>query len=347
MLWDCTYCGTAKLLGLTHRHCPACGAPQDPTRRYYPSDADKIAVHNHRFAGADLVCPGCQTPNAAVSGFCVGCGMPLQGAKAAIGRVDQVVGQGQQFQAETVGAAKAEARVRREAMVGGARAPVKKEGMSTGLKVGLILGGVAVVVGVLLFIFVFWKKEVGLTADAHSWERAIAVEQFKEVTESDWCDRMPRTARKLGETKAVRETRRIQDGETCKTRRKDNRDGTFKQVKECTPKYREEPVYDRKCRYKIDKWTRVREATASGKALDPEPSWPDPKLKKKGTCKGCERTGNKRESYTVHFVDNASGEPHDCAFDQAKWAAVELGSEWKARVGIVTDSLDCDSLVPR
>ena len=256
MLWDCTYCGTGKLLGLTHRHCPSCGAAQDPTRRYYPSDEDKVAVHNHRFAGADLVCPGCQTPNSAASGFCTGCGMPLDGAKAAVGRSDQVAGPGQGFQGETVGAAKAEARARREAMAGSASVAVKKEGMSTGLKIGLIVGGVALVIGALLFVFVFWKKEIGLTVEGHSWERAIAVEQFKEVTESDWCDRMPRKARKLSESKAVRETKKIKDGETCKTRRKDNRDGTFKQVKECKPKFREEPVYDRKCRYKIDKWKR-------------------------------------------------------------------------------------------
>ena len=26
MLWDCAFCGTQKLLGLQHRHCPSCGA---------------------------------------------------------------------------------------------------------------------------------------------------------------------------------------------------------------------------------------------------------------------------------------------------------------------------------
>ncbi len=37
MLWDCKYCGQRKNLGLSHRHCPNCGAPQDPAARYYPT----------------------------------------------------------------------------------------------------------------------------------------------------------------------------------------------------------------------------------------------------------------------------------------------------------------------
>ncbi len=80
MLWDCPYCGSEKLLGLDHRHCPTCGAPQDPARRYFPSEADKIAVVDHRFSGADRVCPSCQTPNAATCEFCGNCGTPLSEA---------------------------------------------------------------------------------------------------------------------------------------------------------------------------------------------------------------------------------------------------------------------------
>src|SRR5688572_28230933 len=38
MLWDCRFCGTSKLLGLDHRHCPNCGAAQDPEWRYFPAN---------------------------------------------------------------------------------------------------------------------------------------------------------------------------------------------------------------------------------------------------------------------------------------------------------------------
>ena len=64
MFWDCASCGTSRLLGKSHRHCPACGAPQDPARRYFPAESEKVAVHDHRFVGVDRVCSACETANA-------------------------------------------------------------------------------------------------------------------------------------------------------------------------------------------------------------------------------------------------------------------------------------------
>ena len=49
MLWDRQFCGTAKLLAKTHRVCPKCKAPQNPARRYFPSDADTVEVKNYTF----------------------------------------------------------------------------------------------------------------------------------------------------------------------------------------------------------------------------------------------------------------------------------------------------------
>ena len=62
MLWDCPYCGTPKLLALDHKHCPACGGAQDPTRRYFPKDDEKIAVEGHVFVGKDKICGACEAP---------------------------------------------------------------------------------------------------------------------------------------------------------------------------------------------------------------------------------------------------------------------------------------------
>ena len=53
MLWDCGQCGTKGLLGLTHRHCPSCGAAQDPTRRYYPEAGAEVAADAHPYQGKD------------------------------------------------------------------------------------------------------------------------------------------------------------------------------------------------------------------------------------------------------------------------------------------------------
>ena len=52
MLWDCKFCGQKKLLGLTHRFCAGCGAPQDPAARYFPADHEKVAVKDSPFVGS-------------------------------------------------------------------------------------------------------------------------------------------------------------------------------------------------------------------------------------------------------------------------------------------------------
>ena len=60
MMWDCEYCGSDKLLGVTHRYCPECGAAQNPDKRYFPPDDQKVAVQDHKYVGADLKCPACE-----------------------------------------------------------------------------------------------------------------------------------------------------------------------------------------------------------------------------------------------------------------------------------------------
>ena len=51
MLWDCTQCNTLGLLGDSHRHCPTCGAAQDPTKRYFPKPGEEVETNDHQFVG--------------------------------------------------------------------------------------------------------------------------------------------------------------------------------------------------------------------------------------------------------------------------------------------------------
>src|SRR5437762_10126400 len=75
MLWDCRFCGTTKLLGVEHRHCPNCGAAQDPAWRYFPSNEDLKVVKDpkYQYAGVDKICPFCGQPNSAAANFCKDC----------------------------------------------------------------------------------------------------------------------------------------------------------------------------------------------------------------------------------------------------------------------------------
>lgn len=349
MLWDCPACGTPKLLGIQHRHCPACGSPQDPTRRYYPSEEDKVAVEGHVYQGADRVCPACSTPNAAAAQFCVGCGSPLGAdARQAMGRGEHQVAAGQAFAGETAKDAIGDARARRDAQVRTelGKASPARPGMSRGLKIGLIVGGIALVLAVLVYVLFFWKREATMEVEGHAWARTIEVEVFDTVHDSAWCDELPTGARNVSKSREQRGTKKVEDGQECVKKRKDNRDGTFKEVEECHPKYRDEPVYDQRCRFDVDRWAVRRTEEAKGQGKSPAPAWPAVRLAKTGSCKGCEREGAKKELYVLRLLDRSKGEGHECEVDGATWQQAEPGSQWMVEVKVVGGGLDCDTLRP-
>ena len=99
-----------------------------------------------------------------------------------------------------------------------------------------------------------------------------------------------------------------------------------------------------KCRYQIDKWKRARTEKAGGQGKDPAPSWPVVTLAKKGKCKGCEREGSRSETYTIHLVDAAQEDTHECDVEFDRWKGIDVGTRFTAEVGVVSSSLDCDSL---
>jgi hypothetical protein len=337
MLWDCQFCGTKKLLGKTHRHCPSCGAPQDAKSRYYPSDAEKVAVEDHIYHGADKVCPSCQAPNSAAAQHCGGCGSALAGAKDVALRKDQV---GTSFAGETVKDAKRE---QAEAKAVAAGTPVKAPAKPSKRNKIIAIVGASVAVLAALVVVLTWTREGQVKVTGHSWSREIAIEKYGPKSESAWCDQMPGDAYRVSRSREVRSHNKVPDGEDCHTVREDNGDGTFSESEQCTTKYRDEPVYDDHCAYTVDRWQRARSVVAKGAAVTPAPAWPTVNITRPGTCVGCEREGPRTEKYLVQLVDDKA-KSHECDFAQARWAGLQPQSTWTADLGMVTGSLACDSL---
>lgn len=383
MLWDCRYCGTRKNLGKTHRFCPNCGGNQDPSARYFPPESEQVAVEDHVFAGADIQCQGCGFWNGRAAQCCGNCGAPVSaaGAKEVQRRQDQMAG-AQGFQGETAAMARAEhaARAQLPGAQGGQPPPAgaqgqqgafgspagappgfvapgqfpppqtpggasPKAGLSKGAMAGIGCGIVAVLLLALGIVAAMWTKEATIAVVGHTWTREIAVESLQAVRDSSWCDAMPGDARQVSRSREVRSHNKVRDGETCKNRRVDNGDGTFSERRECTPKYRDEPVYDQKCSYTVDRWRTARAARAEG-GLDREPAWPPVTLSCTGNRVGCEREGARTEKYLVQLKDEGTGNKDECAFDQAKWKRFAPGKKIKAQVRILTDGVECDSLIP-
>lgn len=338
MFWDCDACGTTKLLGKSHRYCPNCGAAQDPARRYYPPEDEKIAVEDHVFVGADKRCPACDAPNAANAKCCVGCGSPLDAAKQ-VGAL-ATVGEGEQ------------SGERKPKKV--AEDPKPEASSGAGAAAGGLFGcggcGALFVVGILALIVLMcvagmWREPADVTVTGHAWERSIEVEKLQTVKDADWCDQKPSGAKELSRTQKERSKREVPDGQTCKTVNVDQGDGTFRKDEKCTPKTRKEPVMADWCSFEVDRWKTERTERASGTGLSPAPSWP------KVTVDGCQRLGctrqGKKTEKNLVLLEEADGTRQECDVSEARWASMAVGSKWTGSKSVLGGSLSCGDLQPR
>ena len=266
MLWDCAYCDTKGLLGKSQRHCPNCGAKQDPDKRYFPEPGKEQRVDGHTFVGADRTCPNCSAAQSAKATHCTHCGAALDGAAEVKGVVTPV-------------------------------APKPKR------KLWPIFVAIA---AVLLLIYAIWyffirTTEVKLTVTGHRWERVIAVEEFADRQASAWHDEVPHDARMVTCHRAERSSRQVEDGETCRTERIDRKDGTFEEVERCRKKYRSEPIYDDRCSFTVRRWGAVDSVRLTGNGL--APAWPSQNVPPQQAMEtlGARRAGPRTEKLILDF----------------------------------------------
>ena len=312
MMWNCSYCDTKKLLGKSHKHCPNCGTAQDPTKRFFPPDEEKIAVEDHKYVGRDRVCAFCDAPNSALAKFCTECAGPMDGTAdvALVNNPDEPTPDADSTKAESKSS------------------PIK-----------WIIGVVAVlfVIGVIFSL----EEERGVVVAGHSWSRSIEIEQYKQVTEKDWRDKVPSQGKIESCRDKERDTKKVADGEECSIVKKDNGDGTYNENEKCTTKYKSVPIYDDWCTYQIKKWTVVRTEKDSGNDL--QPTWPTLSMRNCNMIAlNCEREGKRNSIYTVQLKDEAN-QIHDCTFDEDKWKGIKDGTNKVMAFGSVTGLIDCDS----
>jgi Zn-finger nucleic acid-binding protein len=316
MLWDCAHCDAKELLGKTHRYCPGCGAPQDPAARYFPPPG-KETVASAAYDGADRHCPACQTPAGAKAQHCRHCGSPLDGAQE-VGRVPD--------------------RSSAAPKPGPSPSPSGRRRVWP-----FLLGGALVLCCAAGAVATLWKKDVTVTVTSHAWSREVDVEALQAVQDEAWCDAKPGDAYAVSSRREQRSTRKLADGEDCQTRDVDRGDGTFERRQECKPRYREEPVYDDRCYFTVDRWKKQRTETARGAGTQPAPQWPQVRLSRTGAGLGAEREGPRREAYVLE-LRGSDGAPYSCTVPLSTWQALADGATRPVRVGVLTGAVDCGQL---
>jgi ribosomal protein S27AE len=338
MLWDCRFCGSAKLLGKTHRFCPSCGAAQDPGWRYFPADEDKVAVRDHHYVGADKICPACSTANSGDSEYCGRCGYPLSEAARAkkLGTREQV--EGQAFAAEDI-VARIDAK--RDAAVGRGAEAQSAKGSNRRLFQGIAVLVILAVIGAVVAMG-FWTRQETATVVDHYWERVVEIEELQAQSGSGDCDSMPSGAYGVDRRREQVDTRRVADGETCSNQQVDQGDGTFRQERVCETTYREEPVYGDVCYYTVNRWVETRSVDAVA-GLDVAPYWPETDIRSACTSLGCEREGDQRERYVVVFSRQDEDE-FECEMPYDEWESTPLDSTFTIEVGMVLGGSRCGSL---
>lgn len=345
MLWDCKFCGTTKLLGKTHKFCPVCGAAQDPSWRYFPSDEDKVAVKDHHFVGADVTCDACGTLNTADAGYCTNCGSPLENAKAARTFGKREKAEGQRFEEDDV---RARINAEQDAYARGViptstpmNAPAAKKKSGSNWRIFAIIGVVILVIGGIAFALLS-TKSVNASVVDRTWEQSIQIEILREERGSAECGSQPSDASVYDRRREQVDTRRVADGQTCRNVQVDQGDGTFRQEQRCETNYREEAVMGDVCYYTVERWRSSREVTSAGEFSQAITS-PSTGISRNCLSVGCERAGSPNTDYILHF-EGADGTTFDCAVDESMWRETSVGAQFSIEQRRVSGEPLCNTL---
>jgi hypothetical protein len=312
MWWDCAQCGAKGLLGVSHRHCPQCGAAQDPAARYFPEPGKEVEAKHHRFVGVDWLCTYCESPNSAAAAFCVNCGGPKDGAKAV-----KLVTDGPEPASPPAVAAASQVPPPPPVRPGFAQQPevAPRRDPAGSLRWLWVAMGLVLTILVVLTYQFFSKHDETVQLADKSWTREVDVERFTSQATSAWCDAMPGDAYQVTRSREQRGSKQVPDGQDCHTVRVDGGDGSFTKRQECSPRYRDEPVYDTRCHYRVNRWQILRTDKLAGNA-SLVPAWPQPLpghrqgvagppaggmgLSGGAALLGADRLGSKRERYQVY-----------------------------------------------
>lgn len=203
-----------------------------------------------------------------------------------------------------------------------------------------IFGALCFIGLISILVWMFTPHEKTVTVNSFSWNRSIAIEELKTFDENGWTlpsgARLDYTRSEIHhydsvfdhyEDRVETKTRQVITGYTTNYVNLGN--GYFEEQKipeygtetytetVQVPVYRDEPVYQTKYYYEIDRWTVVDHVKTNGN--DHEPYWGDVILKNK------QREGSKSGTYTINVTDMKSDEKYSYSIQESQWNSLESG----------------------
>jgi hypothetical protein len=189
----------------------------------------------------------------------------------------------------------------------------------------------------------WWTHDVTVLVTGHQWETHIEIENLAARSQESWCNEMPNDAYNVKRSMKTRGYKKIKEGETCTNVKEKQPDGSSKDKRECTPKYREEPEYDSSCQFEINRWgfARTISTIGDGKTLQ----WGTVQLKCTGEMFGCERESARKKKFFLNLKDPETQQTYRCEAPENIWQTTQINSKLTLKVSSVTGGERCNSIV--
>lgn len=337
--WDCPVCGTKRIPGWkdgrTVERCPACNAPS--TGKWYLDDREMAIGNPEEVAKAktkrNWKCGHCGHMNDAEDQECDACGNPkdaesddnqliareydgLKQPKTGEDVEDiatQEMGEGT---AETEKGYSKSGRAERAAYEVKAKLMRKRKWIVAGVGLGLVA---------FVIFLLMWKKEVEVKVVGFAWERKVDIENYGPIQESSWSS-PPSGAYSISSQSEIHHYNTVVIDRRCHTETStevcgttDNGNGTFTD-RYCTTEHevceditREEPVYQTRYYYTIDRWHF--DHTEQAKGDNKNAYWPV--FSQTKTSPSVWREGKKGEEYWLKLLrEDNTIESQDVPFER-------------------------------
>lgn len=339
--WDCTTCGYKGVRG-PETECSNCGADRPKKVKFYLAAEEDIvqdpAVLRRARGGADWRCSFCTQNNPNDVHVCKDCGNTRSASD-------------KQLAVKTYTAAETP-------RSGDGTKDFSKHHEETPPPPTSYKGcfiALAIFIGIVALLFLFsLNQTIEVQVKGFEWKQSILVEEKRNVQEEDWS--IPSGGKTISSFQAIHHYDQVLDHYETRTRTEQRSVGSEEYVcgtkdlgngyfedQYCTrtiyedyeveyeePIYRDEPVYQTKYRYSIDRWFAIQSIVTQEK--NHRPKWGNSTSVRTNSSL---REAGRKGVYTVIVQDDES-ERHDHEISLSWWEKLEIGDKIKAKRGQIT-----------